>query len=89
VHAVRRHDQRLARIDGQPLPAHTHLGFAFAHGQHFLDRVRMRRRAGARRDPLFEDAQLRRTAAGLNQHAGFHAQPPLFGRHIPDVDHDH
>jgi len=44
-----------ARDDGAFLPD-PHLGFAFAHGEHLLDRMRMRRGAGADGDPLLENA---------------------------------
>ena len=58
--------------------ADPHLGLAFAHGQHLFDRMRMGRRAGAGRDPLLEDAELRRAVGGRNHHAGLDARPPLF-----------
>ena len=51
-----RHDQRLAGGDDDALLIEPHLGFAFAHGQHLLNGMKMGRRAGPGRDPLFEDA---------------------------------
>ena len=60
VEAAGRHDQRLAGGDDRPIFFQPHLGLAVAHRQHFLDGVKMRRRAVAGRDPLLEDAELRR-----------------------------
>src|SRR5215831_16173358 len=47
------------------------------------------RRAIAGRDPLFEHAQLSGSIAGGNQHAGFHALPPLFRGSILGIDRFH
>jgi hypothetical protein len=54
--ASRRHDQRLAGEDSHSLLIQPHFGFAFPHGQHLLDRMRMGRSTDPWRDPLFEDA---------------------------------
>ena len=53
-------DQRLAGRDDLALLVQPHLGFAIAHRQHFLDGVRMGRRAVARRYPLLEDGRVAR-----------------------------
>ena len=78
MQAAGRHDQRLAGGDDRALLADPHLGLARAHGQHLFHGVRMGRRASAGRDPLLEDAELRRAVGGRNHHAGLDARPPLF-----------
>src|ERR1035438_5836598 len=71
-----RPDRRLPRHHRHMRLPDPHLGLAFAHGEPFLDRMAVRRRADAGRDPLFEHAKLRGTVARRDQHAALHARPP-------------
>jgi hypothetical protein len=89
VAAVRGDDQRLAGGDDGALIVHPHFGFAGDDGHHFLDRMGVRRRAGAGGDPLFEDAEVRGAAGGRDAHPGFRAGPPLFRRRVAGVDDLH
>src|SRR5215472_87330 len=89
MQAPRRHNQGLAGANRDSLVADPHLGLAIAHREHFLNRMRMGRRALARRDPLLEQTQLCRTVPGRNEHAGLHTLAPMLQRHVIWIVNSH